>query len=36
MKLMAVDQLIFVALNSKIAALDRDTGETVWEWTAGT
>jgi hypothetical protein len=26
------DQLIFVGFNSRIAALDRDTGELVWKW----
>lgn len=27
-----LDSLVFVALNSRVAALDRDTGELVWEW----
>jgi hypothetical protein len=27
-----LDQLIFVGFNSRIAAIDRDTGDTVWTW----
>ncbi len=27
-----LDQLIFVGFNSRVAALDRETGQTVWEW----
>jgi outer membrane protein assembly factor BamB len=27
---MTIDQLIFVGLNGKVAALDRETGEIVW------
>ena len=27
-----VDTLVFVAFNSRIAALDRTTGEIVWKW----
>jgi outer membrane protein assembly factor BamB len=27
-----LDQLIFVGFNSRVAALNRDTGETVWQW----
>jgi outer membrane protein assembly factor BamB len=27
-----LDQLVFVGFNSRVAALDRDTGETVWTW----
>jgi outer membrane protein assembly factor BamB len=31
-KSMKLQDLIFVVLNGKVAALDRSTGETVWEW----
>ena len=27
-----LDQLLFVAFNSRVAALNRDTGETLWQW----
>jgi outer membrane protein assembly factor BamB len=27
-----LDQLIFVGFNSRVAALNRDTGETLWTW----
>jgi hypothetical protein len=29
-----INNLVFVGLNSHVAALDRNTGETVWEWRA--
>jgi outer membrane protein assembly factor BamB len=28
------EQLIFVGFNSRMAALDRDTGAVVWKWTS--
>jgi len=28
----ALGQLVFLGFNSRVAALDRDTGETVWSW----
>jgi hypothetical protein len=28
---MSIDRLIFVGLNGRVSALDRDTGEVVWE-----
>jgi outer membrane protein assembly factor BamB len=31
---MQLHQLLFLGLNGKVAALDRDSGEIVWEWTA--
>ena len=31
---MNVDQLVFVGLRGYIVALDRDSGETAWSWTA--
>jgi outer membrane protein assembly factor BamB len=31
-----LDQLIFVGFNSRVAALNRDTGETVWTWKGDT
>lgn len=31
---MHVHQLLFLGLNGRVAALDRETGEVVWEWTA--
>jgi hypothetical protein len=31
---MHVHQLLFLAPNGRVAALDRDSGEIVWEWTA--
>lgn len=27
-----LDQLVFTGFNSRVAALHRDTGETVWTW----
>ena len=27
-----LDQLLFVAFNSRVAALHRDTGATLWQW----
>ncbi len=30
--MVSIDSLIFVGLNNKVAALDRDSGEFVWEW----
>ncbi len=30
---MTVDQLVFVGLNDKVAALDRDSGALAWSWT---
>jgi len=29
-----INNLVFVGLNSHVAALDSNTGETVWEWRA--
>jgi outer membrane protein assembly factor BamB len=29
-----LDQLIFVGFNSRVAALNRDTGQTVWTWSS--
>ena len=29
---MAVQDLIYVGLNGRVAALDRETGQMVWEW----
>jgi outer membrane protein assembly factor BamB len=26
--------MVFVGLNSRVAALDRETGETIWDWRA--
>jgi outer membrane protein assembly factor BamB len=31
-----VNNLVFVGLNSRVAALDRDTGQLVWQWRATT
>jgi outer membrane protein assembly factor BamB len=31
---MHLHQLLFLGLNGRVAALDRDSGEIVWEWTA--
>lgn len=31
---MNLQQLLFLGLNGRVAALDRDSGEIVWEWTA--
>lgn len=30
----AIRRLIFVGFNSRVAAVDRDTGEVVWQWKA--
>ena len=27
-----LDQLLFVGFNSRVAALNRDTGQTLWQW----
>ncbi len=29
---MTLDRLVFVGLNGKVAALDRDSGEMIWRW----
>jgi hypothetical protein len=29
---MKVQDMVFIGLNGRVAALDRETGETVWEW----
>jgi hypothetical protein len=31
---MADQELVYVGLNGRVAALDRDTGEIAWEWRA--
>lgn len=31
-----LDSLVFVGLNSRVAALDRDSGQIVWQWRATT
>ena len=31
-----VNNLVFVGLNSRVAALDQDTGQLVWQWRATT
>ncbi len=31
---MNLNKLLFVGLNGRVAALDRDTGEMLWDWTA--
>jgi outer membrane protein assembly factor BamB len=31
---MHLHQFLFLALNGRVAALDRDSGEIVWQWTA--
>ena len=31
---MSLQDLVFVGFNSRVAALDRETGETVWSWQA--
>jgi outer membrane protein assembly factor BamB len=31
---MHLHQLLFLGLNGRVAALDRDSGEIVWEWAA--
>jgi outer membrane protein assembly factor BamB len=31
---MTVHQLLFLGLNGRVAALHRDSGEIIWEWTA--
>jgi len=30
-----LDKLVFVGFNSRVAALDRDSGEICWSWKAG-
>jgi outer membrane protein assembly factor BamB len=30
----AIGQLVFVGFNSRVAALHRDTGEVMWQWTS--
>jgi outer membrane protein assembly factor BamB len=29
---MTLDKIVFVGLNGRVAALDRDTGELLWKW----
>jgi outer membrane protein assembly factor BamB len=29
---MSVERLVFIGFNSRVAALDRDTGDVVWQW----
>ncbi len=29
---MKVQDMVFIGLNGRVAALERETGETVWEW----
>jgi len=29
---MRIDELLFVGLNSRVSALERSSGEIVWEW----
>jgi outer membrane protein assembly factor BamB len=29
-----IDSIVFVGLNSRVAALDRQSGETLWKWKA--
>ena len=29
-----LNSIVFVGLNSRVAALDRETGETLWQWRA--
>lgn len=31
---MDISALVFTAFNKRVAALDRDTGEIIWQWTA--
>lgn len=31
---MDISDLVFTGFNNRVAALDRDTGEIVWQWTA--
>ena len=31
---LSVDDLVFVGFNSRVAALDRATGELIWDWTS--
>ena len=31
---MNLHKLLFLGLNGRVAALDRDSGEIVWQWTA--
>lgn len=33
-KLLELSDLVFVGFNSRVAALDRDTGRIAWEWKA--
>ena len=30
----AVEDMVFVALNGRVFALDRDSGELLWQWNA--
>ena len=30
----AVEDMVFVALNGRVVALDRDSGESLWQWNA--
>jgi hypothetical protein len=32
---MKIDDLVFVGLNGRVAALERATGEIIWEWKRG-
>jgi outer membrane protein assembly factor BamB len=29
---MKIQDMVFIGLNGRVAALDRETGETVWQW----
>ena len=31
---MDISDLVFTGFNNRVAALDRDTGEIIWQWTA--
>src|SRR5262245_2680423 len=31
---MSFNDLVFIGFNSRVAALDRETGETIWSWRA--
>jgi outer membrane protein assembly factor BamB len=31
---MSISELVFVGFNSRVAALDRETGDMVWDWRA--
>jgi outer membrane protein assembly factor BamB len=33
--MVALEQLVFVGLNGRVAALEKRTGEVVWEWSSG-